>query len=112
MRRFILILVLSLLVPIVVEAGDTAVFESYKYKNITTATNTVIKAAAGIIGGFVVNSGTMGTITLYDNTTCSTTKIATITAPTSGGIWPAGAKFTTGLCITTGAATDMTVFYQ
>ena len=51
------------------------------YTNITTSTNTVIKAAAGTFAGLVVNSAgpTGSSATVYDNTACSGTRASTET---------------------------------
>lgn len=87
------------------------VYERYKYNNITTATTTLIKTGSGILAGITVNGGTIGAITIYDNTTASTTKIATIASPFAGQVIPFGIGFSTGLTIVTGAATDITVMY-
>lgn len=88
--------------------------DAYSFVNITTATTTVVKSGAGVFKGIAINSiGTTVTITIYDNTAASGTKIATIS-----GVLPLqrinfGVKFSTGLTIvTTGvAAADMTVMY-
>jgi hypothetical protein len=92
--------------------GVFAVRERYNYTNITASDNTIIKASPGMIAGLVVNGGTMGAITIYDNTTCGTGTIATIASPTTGMIWPAGANTIRGLCIRTAAAMNITVYWK
>jgi hypothetical protein len=93
--------------------GVFSVRERYNYTNITAADNTIIKTSPGMIAGLVVNGGTMGAITVYDNTTCVGTGIvATIAAPTAGMIWPAGANTIRGLCIRTEAAMNITVYWK
>jgi hypothetical protein len=92
--------------------GVFSVRERYNYTNITAADNTIIKASPGMIAGLVVNGGTMGAITIYDNTACGTGTIATIASPTAGMIWPAGANTIRGLCIRTAAAMDITVYWK
>jgi len=88
----------------------------YSYNNITTKTNTVVKSSAGTLVQVDINApGTSDTLTIYDNTTCTGTKIGTITVPSSGTVFfPFNVKFGTGLCITSGggAAGDYTVVYQ
>jgi hypothetical protein len=93
--------------------GTWVVRERYNYTNITAADNTIIKASPGMIAGLVVNGGTMGAITVYDNTTCVGTGIvATIAAPIAGQIWPAGVNTIRGLCIRTATAMNVTVFWK
>lgn len=98
--------------------------------NITTNATTVIKSGAGVLYGFTVNNNgftTAGTITIYDNTAASGTKIGTWTIP----IQPPGTTllattffppalqlnvaFSTGLTFvtaTTAPAADITVSYR
>lgn len=102
----------------------------YSFTNITTNTTTTVKSGAGTFYGFTVNNNgftTAGTITIYDNTAGSGTKIGTWTIP----LEPPGtvalatvyvppqlglsATFSTGLTIvtaTTAPACDMTVLYR
>jgi hypothetical protein len=102
----------------------------YSFLNITTNTTTTVKSGAGTFAGFTVNNNgftTAGTITIYDNTAGSGTKIGTWTIP----IEPPGstvlgtaffppqlglnASFSTGLTIvtaTTAPACDITVLYR
>lgn len=100
------------------------------FLNITTNTTTTVKTGAGVFYGFTINNNgftTAGTVTIYDNTAGSGTKIGTWTIP----IQPPGttvlattffppalqlnASFATGLTIvtaTTAPAVDMTVIYR
>jgi hypothetical protein len=115
---FVALVLFVLIVPSYAAEGDGpgqgvfSVRERYNYTNITAADNTIIKTSPGMIAGLVVNGGTMGAITVYDNTTCGTGTIATIAAPTAGMIWPAGANTIRGLCIRTAAAMDITVYWK
>lgn len=106
------------------------VMPSYSFTNITTNTTTTVKSGAGVFHGFTINNNgftTAGTITIYDNTAGSGTKIGTWTIP----LEPPGtvllatvyvppqlgidAAFATGLTIvtaTTAPAVDMTVLYK
>jgi hypothetical protein len=99
-----------------------------KYKNITGNSTTVVKGSSGRLHSICINNNTTGgTITVYDNTTASGTKIMTMTIGTpSGGllsnsgmpgpinVGAIGAEFGTGLTIVTVGSTsnDITVFYQ
>lgn len=79
------------------------------FTNITTSTDTVVKASAGTLQGFTVN--TAGTsVVFYDNIACSGTKIGTFTATTQASI-KIDAAFTVGLCATT-VGGDITVLWR
>lgn len=88
----------------------------YSFQNITTSTTTTVKTGAGVLNGVTVNSkGTIAsTITIYDNTAGSGTKIGTIDSLNLAGQFVFGVAFATGLTlVTTGtAAPDITVSYR
>lgn len=127
MKKLLIILAIVFLIPSVTLAGDElepgvlgfpsvvkvgAVFEYYSYNNITSAADTQVKGTAGILAGVVVNGGTMGAITIYNNTSCATTIIATIASPYGGQVIPFGVYAGTGICVKTAAATNITVIYK
>lgn len=88
------------------------VITAYKYTNITTDATTTIKSGGGILHTICINNPTATeTITLYDNTVASGTKIGTITlAATTQGCFVYDINFATGLTIVTAvAASDITV---
>jgi hypothetical protein len=88
------------------------------FGNMTTATTTTHKSGAGILHKIIVNTlVASATITVFDNTAGSGTKIATITLPsTITGDQPFALtydlSFATGLTITTSGGTDLTVVYR
>ena len=119
--RTLLTVVLGLLLAAGVALAAPSLFatvdtvQTYSYVNVTAADNNAVKSGKGILGRLTINSvTTSGTITIYDNTTCAGTTIATIASPFVGMSLPYGIWFTTGLCINTGASTDMdlTVSYK
>lgn len=99
-------------------------------QNITTNTTTTLKSGAGVFHGFTINNNgftTAGTITIYDNTAGSGTKIGTYTIPVSPPgtallatdlmppMLPLDLGFTTGLTFvtaTTAPAADITPIYR
>ncbi len=91
-----------------------------KFKNVTGNATTVVKSGEGTLSAVSINNASSaGTITIYDNTAGSGTKIMTLTCP-SGGVNPVptalsnlGAEFTTGLTVVTAGAiaNDFTIFY-
>jgi hypothetical protein len=83
----------------------------FSYANITTATTTVVKAAPGVLHSIVVNKAANGTIAIHDAVTATTPVIGTMKASIVEGTYLFDVKFTTGLTIVTGAATDITVTY-
>lgn len=89
---------------------------SFSFNNITTATTTTVKSGAGVIHGVTINTkGTVAsTVTIYDNTAGSGSKIAIIDSLNLSGAFFYDAAFATGLTIvTTGTiAPDITVMYR
>jgi len=56
--------------------------QRFSYTNVATTATTVIKASAGFLHAIVINTPlATGSLTIYDNTAGSGTKIATITLP-------------------------------
>lgn len=86
----------------------------YKYKNITDQSTTTVKSGSGILHTICVNTpAATETITIYDNTAGSGTKIgtATIYASTNPCL-TYDVAFSTGLTIVTAtASSDITVSY-
>lgn len=89
---------------------------SYAYRNLTANATTVVKSGAGLLKGIFVNSLGTGTasITVYDNTAASGTKIATINAALLIGPFEYEATFTTGLTVVVASLLppDITVIYS
>ena len=81
------------------------------FLNITSATTTTVKSGRGILKAIIVNTTAAGTITIYDNTAASGTKIGTMKASIAENSYEFNALFQTGLTIVTGAASDITVIY-
>jgi len=84
-------------------------------KNITTSTNTQVKTGAGIFFGLSVNTGQSGdTVTVYDGTDNTGTKIGTYSSAAVGSVqYPIGIQFVVGLFVVTAGGTpaDVTVVY-
>lgn len=82
--------------------------------NITTATTTVVKSGPGTLWRITLNKPVASsTITIYDNTTNSGTKLGTITNTTDVKPYflKYGGRFETGLTIVTSGADDITVTF-
>lgn len=73
--------------------------------NILTATTTTIKSAPGHINHLIAVGGTMGNVTIYDNTAASGTVLFGPATPTAGGVIVADIEFSVGLTVVTAAAT-------
>jgi len=88
----------------------------FSYQNITTDATTVVKSGSGTLHAVCINTpAATGTITIYDNTAASGTKIGTITSYASAtpGCWTYDVQFWTGLTIVTAvAAPDVTVSWR
>lgn len=96
-------------------AGTTG---GYSFNNITTATTTTVKSGAGTLHSIITNTtAASATVTIYDNTAGSGTKIGTTTNPISLlQMGPLTAiydvAFATGLTIVTTGTQDITVTYK
>ncbi len=84
----------------------------FNYAAINTATTTTVKSGIGILHTITVAAGTLGAITVYDNTAGSGTTIMRTFTPTVAGTYILDVAFTTGLTIVTAAATVVTVSYR
>jgi hypothetical protein len=82
-----------------------------KYNNISTATTTTVKSGRGRLVRIIVNTTAAATVTVYDSTTGSGTKIATLKASVAEGSYDYDCLFLTGLTIVTAGASDLTVVY-
>jgi hypothetical protein len=82
------------------------------YQNITTATTTTVESGPGIFRRLIIGTTAAGTITIYDNTAASGTKIATLKASIAEGVYVFDCRFSIGLTIVTGAASDCTVTWE
>lgn len=83
-----------------------------KYTNIASATTTTVKSGSGYLQRITINTTAAGTIVVYDNTAGSGTKIASFPASAVVGTYEFGCRFSVGLTIVTGAASDITVVYN
>lgn len=91
--------------------------QSNSYTNITSATTTQIKGAAGFLHRITINAAVASaTVTIYDNTVGSGTKIGTITMPAtllaSQMVLDFDVLFITGLTIVTVGAQDLTISWS
>jgi len=73
--------------------------------NILTATTTVVKSAPGHLNSLFAVGGTMGNVTIYDNTAASGTVLWGPGTPTAGARIAENIEFAVGLTIVTAAAT-------
>lgn len=87
---------------------------AYKYLNITGQATTTVKSGSGILHTICVNTpAATETITIYDNTAASGTKIGTITVfAAMNPCLTYDVNFTTGLTLVTAtASSDITLGY-
>lgn len=79
------------------------------YTSITTATTTTVKSGPGWFQGCHVMGGTLGNVTIYDNTAASGAVIVAAFTPTSANdLKIINASFSVGLTVVTAAATNLT----
>lgn len=81
---------------------------------ISSATTTTIKTGSGMLASITILGGTMGAITVYDNTAGSGTTICPAFTPAASSMETLtfNCNFKTGLTIVTAAATVLQVSYQ
>jgi len=84
----------------------------FSYASISTATTTTVKSGAGHLRSLIVAGGTLGNITVYDNTAASGTVIQAAATPSASGLLLQDIDFGTGLTIVTAAATVINVAYR
>ena len=87
---------------------------AFKYTNITGQATTTVKSGSGILHTICVNTpAATETITIYDNTAASGTKIGTITVfASTNPCLTYDVNFATGLTLVTAtASSDLTVSY-
>lgn len=88
---------------------------SGSFTNITTATTTTAKSGSGRIAELSINTCvSSATVTVYDNTAASGTKLGTFSCGSTTqalGQFLHGAHFSTGLTIVTSGATDVTAIW-
>ncbi len=85
---------------------------AYNAKNITTATTTTISARPCYLSHIVVNGGTMGAITIWDNNATTGAVVATIASPLAGQHYVYDAAMVYGLKVVTSDNTNITVLWQ
>lgn len=98
--------------------------EQFNYSNITTNATTTVKSGAGMLHTISFNNPSAITVasltmTIYDNTAASGTKIGTVVVPVGAANVPINfyfdVKFSTGLTIVTAGPTvtaDLTISYR
>lgn len=90
------------------------VISAFRYLNITGQATTTVKSGSGILHTICVNTpAATETITIYDNTAGSGTKIGTVTVyATTNPCLTYDVNFTIGLTLVTAtASSDLTVSY-
>lgn len=94
--------------------SPSLVITAYKYLNITGTATTTVKTGGGILHTICVNTpAATETVTIYDNTAGSGTKIGTITVfASTNPCLTYDVAFATGLTLVTAtASSDLTVSY-
>lgn len=79
---------------------------------ISTATTTTVKSGAGIVREIRTIGGTLGNVTVYDNTAGSGTAIVPTVTPDKAQMLIQNGAFSTGLTIVTAAATLLVVVWE
>lgn len=113
MRKFLLSLaIIMTFISSAIAWPGPSVQDAYNNSYIITATTTVVKTGKGILHAITVEGGTAGTITVYDNTAASGTKLADFSSTNALQTYVFDVAFSTGLTIVTSAATSVSVAYK
>lgn len=83
-----------------------------KYAVIKTATTTLVKTGPGNIHSIRVIGGTLGNVSVFDDTAASAGEIVPVVTPDKGQVLVQDVAFATGLSIVTAAATILLVSYR
>jgi hypothetical protein len=81
----------------------------YQYQRLTASG--LIKNGSGLLGGFIVASGS-GSVTLYDNTTGAGTLILNTMVIADATPYPLPVLFTVGCYAVISGTVDITFFYN
>ena len=96
--------------------AQLAAQSGFQFTHITTATNTLIKTASATLHTVVINGGTAGAVSVFDATAANCSGGTTIgiiaTSTVSSESLAYDIQTTNGLCVTTAAATDVTVTWR
>jgi len=89
---------------------------AFGYSNIAANGTNTIKKGSGILHAIVINTkgASSNTLTIYDNTTNSGTKIGTLDTTVNFGTFLYDVRFGTGLTVVgaTGTSSDFTVVFR
>ena len=109
----LLIALMLLCLPALAQAQTLVTEQPNFYKNITSATTTVVKSSQGRLHAVVVNNkGSTVTVTMYDNASAASgTKIATMLLTAEGSI-AYDVSFANGLTVVTSGTVDLTVSFR
>jgi hypothetical protein len=96
--------------------AQLAAQSGFQYTHISTATNTLIKTASATLHTVVINGGTAGAVSVFDATAAACTGGSTVaiiaTSTVSSETLAYDIQTTNGLCVTTAAATDVTISWR
>ncbi len=85
----------------------------WQYRNIASAGTYVLSTGPATLGTITINTTAAAAITIYDSTSATGTKIATIAAsPVIGSTFVYNVDCLTGLTIVTAGASDITVGFR
>lgn len=98
-------------IPSVYNEGNAG---GWKVNRISTATSTTVLTGAGWLRKLHIpgTGGTLGNITVYDNTSATGTPIYGPTTPSAGAIIDIQRRVSTGIFVVTASATTVDVAYD
>jgi hypothetical protein len=86
--------------------------QTFKTTYISTNTDTVVKAAPGILHSITIGETAAGAITIYDNTSAASTVILVLKASIAEQTFVFDITFNVGLTITTAGSSKLQVSWE
>lgn len=79
---------------------------------ISSATTTQVLTGSGRLRKIVAAGGTLGAVTVYDNTASSGNEILSAVIPTAGQVFSLDIPVVSGIRVVTAAATKLAVYHD
>jgi len=93
-------------------ADPQSTMEMWSYAARASSGSLCAMPGPGVLGRVIIGGGTLGQLTIYDNTAASGTVLLTITGPSAGHTYFFNAMMSKGASVQAAAATNIVVTYR
>ena len=93
-------------------AEPQSTMEMWNYAARAASGSLCAMPGPGVLGNVIVGGGTLGALTIYDNTAASGTAFLTIPAPSAGNVFWFNTIMSRGASVQAAAATNIAVTYR